>query len=55
MKRIKLKSPTPVLSRIIMNAGCRWPIIPAIQDAEIRRIVVRSYLGQTVLDTLSQK
>jgi hypothetical protein len=31
------------------------PIIPAIQEAEIRRIVVQSQLKQIVLETLSQK
>jgi hypothetical protein len=35
----------------------RWltPVIPATQEAEIRRIVVRSQPGQIVLKTLSQK
>jgi hypothetical protein len=31
------------------------PVILAIQEAEIRRIVVRSHLGQIVHETLSQK
>jgi hypothetical protein len=31
------------------------PVIPAIQEAEIRRIAVQSQPGQTVLQTLSRK
>jgi hypothetical protein len=31
------------------------PVIPATQEAEIRRIMVRSQLGNTVHETLSQK
>jgi hypothetical protein len=31
------------------------PVIPATQEAEIRRIVVRSQPGQIVCETLSQK
>jgi hypothetical protein len=36
----------------------RWwctPVIPATQEAEIRRIVVQSQSGQVALETLSQK
>jgi hypothetical protein len=31
------------------------PVIPAPQEAEIRRIVVQDQAGQIVLETLSQK
>jgi hypothetical protein len=31
------------------------PVIPAIQEAEVRRIVVRSQPKQMVCETLSQK
>jgi hypothetical protein len=38
-------------------AGHQWltPVIPATQGAEIRRIAVRSHLGQIVCEILSQK
>jgi hypothetical protein len=38
-------------------AGCQWftPVILATQEAEIRRITVRSQPGQIVRETLSQK
>jgi hypothetical protein len=37
-------------------SGHRWlaPVIPATQEAEVRRITVRGQPGQTVLETLSQ-
>jgi hypothetical protein len=38
--------------------GTGWwltPVIPATQEAEMRRIAVRSQLGQIVSKTLSQK
>jgi hypothetical protein len=37
-------------------ARCRWltPIIPATQEAEIRRIVVQGLPGQNESETLSQ-
>jgi hypothetical protein len=40
-----------------MIAGCWWltPVIPATQEAEIRRIEVQSQPGQTVHKTLSRK
>jgi hypothetical protein len=36
---------------------CQWfiPVILATQEAEIRRIMVRSQLRQIILETLSQK
>jgi hypothetical protein len=39
------------------TARCQWltPIVLAIQEAEIRKITVRSQPGQTVRETLSQK
>jgi hypothetical protein len=38
-------------------AGCWWlmPVILATQEAEIRKITIRSQLGQTVNETLPQK
>jgi hypothetical protein len=38
-------------------ARCRWltPVIPATQEAELRRIMVGSQPGQIVHKTLSQK
>jgi hypothetical protein len=44
-------------SRIQWQAGCLWltPVILATQEAEIRRIVVRSQPREIVLETLSQK
>jgi hypothetical protein len=40
----------------VQGPGCQvlTPIIPAVQKAEIRRIVVRSQSGQTVPKTLSE-
>jgi hypothetical protein len=40
-----------------VRAGCWWltPVILAAQEADIRRIEVRSQPGQVVLETLSQK
>jgi hypothetical protein len=39
------------------GAGCWWltPVILATQEAEIRKIEIRSQPGQTVRETLSQK
>jgi hypothetical protein len=39
------------------RAGCRWltPVFLATQEAEIRRIEVRSQSGQIVQETLSRK
>jgi hypothetical protein len=45
------------LSKFNNNAG-RWrlmPVIPAPQEAEIRRITVQSQARQVVPETLSQK
>jgi hypothetical protein len=41
----------------IQCAGCQWlmPVILAIQEAEIRRIMVQSQPRQIVCKTLSQK
>jgi hypothetical protein len=40
-----------------MIAGCLWlrPVNLATQEAEIRRIVVRSHTGQIAYRTLSEK
>jgi hypothetical protein len=45
------------LLKTIIMAGCWWlrPIIPSTQEAEIRRIEVRSQPGQIVHETLSKK
>jgi hypothetical protein len=42
----------------ITRAARRWwltPVTPATQEAEIRRIIVQSQLGQIICKTLSQK
>jgi hypothetical protein len=41
----------------LLKARCQWltPVIPATQEAEIRRINVCSQLGQIVHKILSQK
>jgi hypothetical protein len=46
----------PVI-KVNVLTGCQWltPVIPAIQEAEIRRITVQSQLGQIVRETLSRK
>jgi hypothetical protein len=43
--------------KICKEAGCQWlaPVIPAIQEAEIKRITVQSQPGQIVHETLCQK
>jgi hypothetical protein len=49
LKEIKIK--------IIHGAGRQWPVplIPATQEAEIRRIAVQNQPGQIVHKTQSQK
>jgi hypothetical protein len=46
-----------VIKMLLVLAGCWWltPVIPAIQEAEIRRIAVPRQQGQIVLQTLSRK
>jgi hypothetical protein len=42
---------------MLLEAGCQWltTVIPAAQEAEIRRIVVQTQPGQIVRKTLSEK
>jgi hypothetical protein len=49
-----MKLPQEIKNRI-SKAGCQWltPVILAIQDAEIRRITVRSQPEQIAHKTLS--
>jgi hypothetical protein len=42
-----------VFNKLTRKAGCLW--LTPTQEAEIRRIVVRSQHGQIVHETLSQK
>jgi hypothetical protein len=46
-----------VLLRAMSWAKHQWltPVIPATQEAEIRRIVVQSHIGQIVQEIQSQK
>jgi hypothetical protein len=46
-----------VLLRAMSWARHQWltPVIPATQEAEIRRIVVQSHIGQIVQEIQSQK
>jgi hypothetical protein len=46
-----------VLEKVQGYAGCQWltPVIPATQEADIRRIIVQSQPGQIVHETLSQQ
>jgi hypothetical protein len=54
---LREKPPPTSLFKIATFAGCRWltPVILATQEAEIRRIIVRSQPGQKALKTLSRK
>jgi hypothetical protein len=50
-------SKIPKPKRLGGSVGCQWlmPVIVATQEAEIRRIAVRSQSGELVCETLSQK
>jgi hypothetical protein len=53
----KLDFQAGAVAEVVEHLGCQWlmPVILAIQEAEIRRIIVRSQPGQIVCETLSQK
>jgi hypothetical protein len=46
-----------ILRSCVKNTRCWWltPVIPATQEAEIRRIAVQSQPGQIVFEILSRK
>jgi hypothetical protein len=47
----------PFKKSLLTSDRCWWlrPVIPATEEAQIRRITVQSQPGQTVLQTLPQK